>query len=75
MTPLQREITQLADALVDIQDEQSYTHERERSHRDTTESTNSRVLWFTFLEAATLVCMSLWQVYTILKQFESKVTV
>ena len=37
-----------------------------------TESTNSRVLWFTFMEATVLVGMSLWQVWTLRKFFETR---
>ena len=36
------------------------------------ESTNSRVLWFSVLEAVVLVGMGLWQVYQLRTFFEKK---
>ena len=35
---------------------------RERTHRNTSESTNARVLWWSLIEAAALVAMSVLQV-------------
>lgn len=48
---------------------QQYLYWRERRHRATVESTNSRVLWFALLRAAVLVCVSIGQVLFIRRMF------
>jgi hypothetical protein len=40
--------------------------------RAANESTNSRVMWFAFLEAAVLVGMGVWQIYHLRSFFEKK---
>lgn len=69
VTPLENGISELASGVVNVQDEQRYMRARERMHRDTTESTNSRVLWFTFLETFLLISMSVWQIWTLRRFF------
>jgi p24 family protein beta-1 len=65
-------IYKLADSLNAISSEQHYLRNRERVHRNTTESTNARVLWWSFCEAAVLVAMSLWQIFYLKRFFEVK---
>merc|ERR1711871_228237 len=72
LTPLELTIVQLSEGLYNVQDEQKYMRVRERVHRNTTESTNARVLWWSFLEAAILVGMSLFQVSYLRRFFETK---
>lgn len=72
LTPLELTIVQLSEGLYNVQDEQKYMRVRERVHRNTTESTNARVLWWSFVEAAILVGMSLYQVYYLRRFFEVK---
>ncbi|CAJ0856051.1 13838_t:CDS:2, partial [Entrophospora sp. SA101] len=48
--PLEKEIRELADGLEAIKDEQEYIVMRERTHRDTAESTNDRVKWWSIFQ-------------------------
>ncbi|TPX47929.1 hypothetical protein SeMB42_g03029 [Synchytrium endobioticum] len=70
--PLQREIEHLANGLRAIRDEQSYMVARERAHRNTAESTNSRVMWWALIESILLIGVCLWQVYYLRRFFEVK---
>jgi hypothetical protein len=45
---------------------------RERSHRNTSESTNARVLWWSILEAVVLVLLAVFQVFYLRQFFEQK---
>ncbi|RLN36580.1 hypothetical protein BBJ28_00021817, partial [Nothophytophthora sp. Chile5] len=49
-----------------------YMREREAAMRDTNESTNSRVLWFSFFSIVVLLGMGVWQVLYLKKFFKSK---
>ncbi|TPX35994.1 hypothetical protein SmJEL517_g01856 [Synchytrium microbalum] len=59
--PLQKEIEHLANGLRAVRDEQSYMVARERAHRYTAESTNSRVMWWSLFESIMLIGVCLWQ--------------
>ncbi|GAM18347.1 hypothetical protein SAMD00019534_015220, partial [Acytostelium subglobosum LB1] len=72
ITPLERQIVQLADGVQAILNEQNNLKMREITHRNTAESTNSRVTWWAFFEAVLLVTMSLWQIYYLRRFFEVK---
>jgi len=71
LTPLEQEISQLADGLQSVADEQQYYWSRERRHRDTSESTNSRVLFFSVAETVVIVGMAAWQFWS-LRSFVGK---
>lgn len=51
---------------------QQYMRQREIRHRLTAESTNSRVLWLSIMECATLITISCLQVYFIRSLFNTK---
>ena len=51
---------------------QRYMRTRERVHRDTTESTNARVQWWSVFETFVLFAMSLWQIVYLKRFFEVK---
>jgi hypothetical protein len=72
LTPIETSILALGEGLAKIQAEQEYMKMRERVHRDTSESTNSRVLWWSILEAIALVGMSIVQVMYLRDFFEGK---
>ena len=63
IAPIEKEIRQLANALKAVQDEQEYIVVRERRHRDTAESTNSRVKWWAIIQAVVLLSVVAFQVY------------
>ncbi|RUP44958.1 hypothetical protein BC936DRAFT_148795 [Jimgerdemannia flammicorona] len=70
--PLKREIRELADSMSSVKDEQEYIVIRERQHRDTAESTNSRVVWWSLLQTVLLIAVCLWQVFYLKRFFEVK---
>ena len=63
VAPIEREIRKLAAGLVSVKDEQEYIVVRERTHRNTAESTNSRVKWWSILQALVLFSVVAWQVF------------
>jgi len=69
---LQNSIFQLKSGLQAIVDEQAYIKMREQVHRNTSESTNSRVVWWSLFEVIMLIAMSLWQIYYLRRFFEVK---
>lgn len=72
VTPLENEITELADGVAKIEDEQQYMWARERAARDTNESTNSRVMWYSVLEAVVMFSLGFWQIMYLKSGFEKK---
>ncbi|GBE79543.1 supernatant protein factor C-terminal domain-containing protein [Sparassis latifolia] len=72
VAPIEREIRALANGLTAVKDEQEYIVLRERRHRDTAESTNSRVKWWSVLQTIVLVAVVAWQVYYLKSFFEVK---
>jgi p24 family protein beta-1 len=63
VAPIEREIRSLANSLTSVKDEQEYIVIRERTHRNTAESTNARVKWWSVLQAFVLFSVVAWQVY------------
>ncbi|KAI5293456.1 p24 complex component, partial [Ascosphaera atra] len=59
--PLEVEVHRLADELAQVKDEQSYIIVRERMHRNTAESTNSRVKWWSLFQLAVVVAEGFFQ--------------
>ncbi|KAG9317259.1 COPII-coated vesicle protein [Chiua virens] len=63
VAPVEREIRSLAIGLLAVKDEQEYIVVRERRHRDTAESTNDRVKWWSVLQTVVLFSVVAWQIY------------
>ena len=63
IAPIERAIRLLASGLQSVKDEQEYIVVRERTHRNTAESTNSRVKWWSILQAIVLFSVVAWQVW------------
>ncbi|KAF9490517.1 supernatant protein factor, C-terminal domain-containing protein [Pleurotus eryngii] len=72
VAPIEREIRSLASGLAAVKDEQEYIVVRERTHRNTAESTNSRVKWWSIIQAFVLFAVVAWQVYYLQSFFEVK---
>ncbi|RIA99226.1 emp24/gp25L/p24 family/GOLD-domain-containing protein [Glomus cerebriforme] len=70
--PLEKEIRELADGLAAIKDEQEYIVIREQRHRDTAESTNDRVKWWSIFQFFVLFAVCFWQVFYLKRFFEVK---
>ncbi|KAI4455203.1 transmembrane emp24 domain-containing protein [Holotrichia oblita] len=69
-TKLEDMIRQLSGSLASVKSEQEYMQVRDRIHRSINESTNSRVVMWSFFEAVILVAMTLGQVYYLKRFFE-----
>jgi len=72
MTELQVRVRQLIDQLDQIQKEQNYQRVRESRFRQTSESTNSRVLWWSIMQITLLVVAGFWQMRHLKGFFEAK---
>ncbi|CAG2056546.1 unnamed protein product [Timema podura] len=70
---LQDMIKELATSLTGVKHEQEYMSVRDRIHRNINESTNSRVVMWSFFEALVLVAMTMGQVYYLKRFFEYRV--
>nr|POE47692.1 endosomal protein p24b [Quercus suber] len=70
--PLEKEVRQLADLLAQVKDEQSYIVVRERTHRNTAESTNGRVKWWSIFQLGVVIGEGVFQVWWLKRFFEVK---
>ncbi|KAI4285236.1 MAG: hypothetical protein L6R35_004703 [Caloplaca aegaea] len=70
--PLEVEIKQLSELLSQVKDEQSYIVVRERTHRNTAESTNGRVKWWSIFQLGVLLGEGIFQVWWLKRFFEVK---
>ncbi|KAJ3114171.1 p24 complex component [Phlyctochytrium bullatum] len=71
-TPLNEEINNLANKIRILNDENNYLIQRELAHRNTAKSTNSRVVWWSLLQAVVLAAVAAFQVYYIMSFFNTK---
>lgn len=72
LTAIEIEVRKLNDKIRSIKSEQDYQTSREARFRDTSESTNSRVLWFSLLQTIILIAAGLWQLFMLKRFFKSK---
>ncbi|KAI9752071.1 MAG: p24 complex component [Lichina confinis] len=70
--PLELEVRQLSELLSQVKDEQSYIVARERTHRNTAESTNARVKWWSIFQLGVLIGEGIFQVWWLKRFFEVK---
>lgn len=63
-------VKQLSKLVREVRNEQTYIVIRERTHRNTAESTNSRVKWWSIFQLAVVVVNSLFQIYYLKRFFE-----
>lgn len=63
-------VRKLSDALTQVKDEQSYIVVRERVHRNTAESTNGRVKWWSIFQLAVVIGEGIFQVWWLKRFFE-----
>jgi len=72
LSVLEIEVRKLNDRLRDVRAEQNYQRNREVAFRDTSESTNSRVMWWSIIQTSILVCAGMWQIFHLKSFFKSK---
>ena len=65
-------VRRLSVLLAQVKDEQSYIVVRERTHRNTAESTNARVKWWNLFVIGVVTGESLFQVWWLRRFFEVK---
>ncbi|KAF9096961.1 p24 complex component [Mortierella sp. AM989] len=70
--PLENEIRELAIGIEEVRNEQEYTLAREKTHRNTAESTNSRVMWWSLFQSAILFLVCIFQITYLKRFFEVK---
>jgi hypothetical protein len=63
-------VRRLSEGLEQVRDEQSYIVLRERTHRNTAESTNARVKWWSIFQLAVLIAEGVFQVWWLKRFFE-----
>jgi len=72
LSDLQLRVRQLLDQVEQISKEQNYQRTREERFRETSESTNQRVLWWAIAQTVILVITGLWQMKHLKGFFEAK---
>ena len=70
--PMERAIVHIAQGVNEIKNDQQYLRTRERVHRDTAESTNTRVLLWSFAENLLIVAMGFGHLWYLKRLFESR---
>jgi hypothetical protein len=63
-------VRRLSESLAQVRDEQSYIVVRERVHRNTAESTNARVKWWSIFQLTFLIGEGIFQVWWLKRFFE-----
>ncbi|CDH16428.1 probable EMP24-Component of the COPII-coated vesicles, 24 kDa [Zygosaccharomyces bailii ISA1307] len=63
-------VRKLSKLIKEVEDEQSYIVIRERTHRNTAESTNDRVKWWSIFQLGVVAVNSLFQIYYLKRFFE-----
>jgi p24 family protein alpha len=66
------EIRRLSDKIRDLRAEQNFQKTRELAFRDTSESTNTRVVWWSIIQTLILVLAGLWQITHLKNFFKAK---
>lgn len=63
-------VRQMSELVAQVKDEQSYIVVRERTHRNTAESTNSRIKWWSIFQLMVLIGQGFFQVWWLKRFFE-----
>ena len=72
MTEIEVDVVQLTDQMRDVTSELTYQNTREEEFRNTSESTNSRVMWWSFIQMAFMIISAAFQSYHLKSFFEAK---
>ena len=63
-------VRQMSELVSQVKDEQSYIVVRERTHRNTAESSNARVKWWSIFQLMVLIGQGVFQVWWLKRFFE-----
>lgn len=74
LSPVENSVVTFSSNVHLVKDFLQYYKTRERASRNTNESTNSRVLWWSILETVILVGISIWKIYSLRSFFDKKRT-
>lgn len=69
---VERALIHVQEGLTEVRNEQNYLRTREREHRDTTESTNTRVLFWSIAEIGLLILLGVAQLQHLKGCFEKR---
>jgi hypothetical protein len=72
LTDLELEVRKLNDKVQDVINEQKYQREREGIFRNTSESSNARVMWWSIFQMLVLVVVGVWQVLYLQSYLQKK---
>lgn len=72
LKPLEVELRRLEDLSESIVNDFAYMKKREEEMRDTNESTNTRVLYFSIFSMFCLIGLATWQVFYLRRFFKAK---
>jgi len=72
LTPFEQSLDRISRGMDVIEQEQSYHRVREHTHRNTAESTNTRVYVWSLVESFVLILMSTGQVWYLRRLFDDK---
>ncbi|KAF8944807.1 vesicle coat component, partial [Haplosporangium bisporale] len=72
LKPMEVELRKLEDMVKEILDNMEVLQAREEKMRNTNESTNARVQWFSTLTMVILVTLGLWQIFYLKRFFRKK---
>ncbi|KAI1004582.1 hypothetical protein K3495_g3631 [Podosphaera aphanis] len=72
LKPVEIELRRMEEMVAEIVSEMDYLRNREQKLRDTNESTNTRVKWFSFSTMGMLISLGVWQIFYLRAYFRSK---
>lgn len=72
ITGIEVELRRLIDKIRSIRNEQSYQKKREEEFRDTSESTNGKIIWWSLLQTFVLVLCGIFQIWHLKRFFTTK---
>lgn len=72
LKPVEAELRRLTEVAIEVVNELDYLRTREMALRDTNESTNERVKWFSLGTMGLLVALGVWQIVYLRAYFRSK---
>ena len=70
--PIQRSLSRISEGLTEIKNEQTFLRVRDRLHRETAESTNTRVIVWSVFEMVVIAALAGGQIFYLVSRFEKR---